>query len=479
MGLSFHSGFFAPAHRLSGIGVDREDMSPLILDARTQRMIESQTFIIMREPEALIGAQRIESPKLQKLFSAAGDKSGFPASTLAAIAYLESFGNPKAESPAGPKGIMQFSEATARAAGLRIVRVTRYRTTTTTRQVRNKRGRLVKRKVRTRIPYVVTARDDRFSPERAIPAAANYLARLTQRYGRQDWAVFAYHCGEGCVAELQPLTEKIVKYNQAVSVAAMFFAASPAYHHELYDALQFHMQRDFSPTYWFRVMRAEQLLSLYKRDPMEFRSLVSDYRNDSNPQHRADHRLVVWLKSSDLLYRSCEDLRQAQGGRLVRAFDKPDFYGFSYQAPGLFNGNPADRVLYQQASPSTIGTLAYIAFETRRLFEAAKPSGEQFLPLEVTELVNTIDQENRREPGSMLPSHCTGQVFDLSVANLPPFERECLDFVLDEMGWDGYLGFILENGNTMHIGCSPASRDFFTQVYQDAVAAASAEPAGS
>src|SRR5207253_4650170 len=279
-GWSADSDYFAPTHRLAGVGVDRVEMSPLTLEVRTQHMIDSETFAIMREPEALAGAVRVSSGKLQKLFKAAEAASGFPASTLAAMCYLESFGDPKAASPAGPKGIMQFSEGTGRSAGLKIVHATRYHTTTTTQQVRNKRGKLVTRKVRTKVPYTVTVRDDRLYPERAIPAAAKYLARLTHKFGRQDWAIFAYHCGEGCVSEIQPLTEKAVKYNEPVSVAAMFFAASPAQHRELYEALQFHMQRDYSPTYWFRVTRAEQLLKLYQQDPMEFKTLYTDYRNE-------------------------------------------------------------------------------------------------------------------------------------------------------------------------------------------------------
>ena len=35
------------------------------------------------------------------------------------------------------------------------------------------------------------------------------------------------------------------------TVAGMFFAASPAFHRDLYEAIQRHMQRDYSPTYWF------------------------------------------------------------------------------------------------------------------------------------------------------------------------------------------------------------------------------------
>jgi hypothetical protein len=72
--------------------------------------------------------------------------------------------------------------------------------------------------------------------------------------------------------------------------------------------------------------------------------------------------------------------------------------------------------------------------------------------------------------------HASGQVFDLSVPGLPPGEWECLRFVLDDLGWSGALGFIEEPAgaqaqHTLHIGCSPASRDFFAQVFAEAEAA--------
>jgi soluble lytic murein transglycosylase-like protein len=113
--------YFVPQHQLSGIGAGRAAMTPEILQARTDRMIQSQTFTIMREPNSALGAERITGPRLASIFRSAAAESGWPASVLAAIAYLESWGDAQATSPAGPRGLMQFSEATARAAGLRIV----------------------------------------------------------------------------------------------------------------------------------------------------------------------------------------------------------------------------------------------------------------------------------------------------------------------------------------------------------------------
>ncbi len=87
---------------------------------------------------------------------------------------------------------MQFSEATARAAGLRIVRVTRYQVTTShvlvrrTRVRGHKAGRSVYRTVRHRMPYTVTVRDDRLNPatrrarRRALSGAPGNQIRRTR-----------------------------------------------------------------------------------------------------------------------------------------------------------------------------------------------------------------------------------------------------------------------------------------------------------
>ena len=460
--------YFTPNHRLAGIGVDRAEISSAVLESRTDRMIQSQTFAIMRELQASAGAARITGPQLSRTFQRAASSSHLPASLIAAIAYLESWGEAKAISPAGPQGIMQFSEATARAAGLRIVRVTRFKITSERMLVPRKSGKPVYRTVRHRIPYTVTVRDDRLNPERAVPAAANYIARLQTKFGGRDWAIFAYHCGEGCASEVLPLAKAALGSKQEPTVPAMFFAANPARHRELYDAIQRHMQRDYSPTYWFRVKRAEQLLDLYRTDPATFRELAELYRNPIDPAHRVNDRLKVWLKSEEVFYKSPNDLKLASGKALARVFDNPKWFGFSLP---VWQGSADTQELYLQASPAAIGTLLYISFETRRLFEALKPKGEHFVPLQIAELVSTTDRPN--EGGTSLvdpefPEHSTGQVFDIDRSNLPPGERECLNFILDDMGWDGYLGFIRVTGDTIHIGCSPSSRAFFAAVFQEA-----------
>jgi hypothetical protein len=464
---------FQPENRLSGVGVGREQVSQAVLDRRTELMIESQTFAILRDPRSLAGAERINSPKLQKIFRKAEDETGMPASTVAAIAYLESWGIPNNESPAGPKGIMQFAEATARSVGLQVVRKTKYRVSKERRLVRKRRGKPVYKTVRVKIPYTVLVRDDRFNPDRAIPAAARYLSRLSARYGGTDWAIFAYHCGEGCANEVRNMARDS-RITGQITVPAVFFGAHPGFNRELYTLLRHHMERDYSPTYWFRIRRAEQLLALYKEDPQQFRNLYNEYRNRLNPNDRAPHRLSVWLKPEDLEFQNCEDLRRFQGTKLMRAFDNPERFGFALRkiGPGAIGErDPANRDYYYMASPAALGTLTYIAYETRRVYEAMNRRGERWVPLDVTALVHPRDYEELTDPRKEFASHCSGQVFDLSVTNLPAGEREALEFVLDDLGWHGYLGFVQEHsgGSVYHIGPAPSAREFFTKIFQEAV----------
>jgi hypothetical protein len=266
LGQAGSSGFFVPEHQVSGIGVARDDISDELLAARTDLMVQSQTFGIMREPLAVPGAKRITSDaKLQSIFHRAAMTSGLPASLIEAIAYLESWGDPKAESVTGPRGIMQIAGATAHDMGLKVLQAKRYHITKERVAVPSKK-KSSKPKYKTithKTPYMVMVRDDRLVPDRAIPAAANYLAFMERRLGGRDWAIFAYHCGLGCVTEMMELTRRARGFSKdQLTVPRMFFACSPVWNRELYEAIQQEMLRDYSPTYYFRIMRAEQLLAL-------------------------------------------------------------------------------------------------------------------------------------------------------------------------------------------------------------------------
>jgi hypothetical protein len=195
-----------------------------------------------------------------------------------------------------------------------------------------------------------------------------------------------------------------------------------------------------------------------------FEALSAQYKSDFVSVGRAPHRLSVWLKRDDLVFQSGDDIRLDGGKRLVHALNRPEFFGY---ALSLTPDTASNLDAYSQASASAVGTLMYIAFETRRLHDALKAKDEKFIPLPVTSLVEA--QDSVRQTGKEAIAHSSGQVFDVDYAGLPPGELECLRFVLDDLGWDGYLGFIDEGRDSLHIGCAPDTREFFANIFHEAI----------
>jgi hypothetical protein len=207
-------------------------------------------------------------------------------------------------------------------------------------------------------------------------------------------------------------------------------------------------------------MRAQQLLALWRRDPLAFEALVDKYKSDFNSQ-RAPHRLSVWLHRDDLVFHTSGDL-VSPGASLVRALDRPAYFGYELN---ILADSTSSVEAYSQASPAAIGALAYVAFETRRLYEAVTPA--PFRPLQVASLVEPEEYARQSTEREAL-AHVSGQVFDIDYSSLPPAELESLRFVLQDLGWNGYLGFVDVGANTLHVGCAPSARDFFTTVFEDA-----------
>jgi hypothetical protein len=84
-----------------------------------------------------------------------------------------------------------------------------------------------------------------------------------------------------------------------------------------------------------------------------------------------------------------------------------------------------------------------------------------------------VEKLNQREA----LAHCSGQVFDIDYSSLPPKQVEALRFVLNDLGWDGFVGFVDEGKDNLHIGCSPSAREFFATVYEEAIGKKVTEPA--
>ncbi len=99
------------------------------------------------------------------LFQKAADNHGVSYDLLRKLAFNESSFNPKAKSPTGPLGLMQFTKGTAKGLGLNVTG---------------------------------GDDDDRYNPELAVDAAARHLSDLIRKYdGDELKAALAYNQGEG------------------------------------------------------------------------------------------------------------------------------------------------------------------------------------------------------------------------------------------------------------------------------------------
>jgi hypothetical protein len=198
----------SPLHRLPGIGIGRQELTEETLAQRTEAMIQSQTFGIMREPLALAGAQSASTAPACSVCSAM--PSGRAASRHPCCRPWPTWrvgGGERRESGRPARHHADFrSHRQAHGAADRLRDATSGDQDQTA--VRNKHGKLVYRTVRHKRNLHGPGAGRSLKPEKAIPAAAMYLAGMEQRYGGRDWAIWAYHCGEGCVADFRAMARR-------------------------------------------------------------------------------------------------------------------------------------------------------------------------------------------------------------------------------------------------------------------------------
>jgi hypothetical protein len=475
------SSYFQPHHNLSGIGVDRSSMDDATLQVRTNKIIAAQTFNIMRysdgkKLDAEIWARAITAPAMQKIFANASRSSGFPIELLEAITFIESGGDPTAHSPTGPRGPMQM---TTRIGKYLHLEKTEIKTVKVARKSRSKKRPVLVIKRR-----VIIVDDERENSELAIPAGANLLADMARYYQSQynlspevsqQFAVWEWHPGRSVVNEALGFAQKGGIKNP--TMAKVFFLCSPEHNPALYGIIQTDLEHDYGPTYWFRVMRAEQLLELYRTDRDGYIKLMTGNKSTVVSTVKAASRLEVWY-SLDRAYQDVPDLKIAIADHaLVSPPNNPPFFSYALRMngpEGIGAEDVLNRDLYATDPPAVVGTLIYVAAATRKGWERSHPRGEKFVPLEVTSMVRTAEYQrllNKHNANSRttFPSHTVGAV-DISFAKLPPGEEKWLHCVIEDMGWDEYLGYFDEHmmQKTMHFAPSPEYVDFFNEVYNEA-----------
>jgi hypothetical protein len=266
------SGGGPPPVPLPGIGRPARSGDPFAyVPARQTALIARATagsanVLFTKSPGgAPATAARVDA--FRGLIDRATTGTGVDSNTVQGIVLLESAGDPNAiagTDPANAAGLTQIVAETGQSLlGMHIDLVRSRQLTAQINKayaVGDSARAASLRRARARI-------DDRFDPAKALAATVRYLQLAKRRFGRADLAVESYHMGIGNLGNVLSAYDG----GQAVPYVQLYFDTSPDNHRAAYRLLSGF--GDDSWTYYWRVLGAEQIMSLYRSDPAALRRL--------------------------------------------------------------------------------------------------------------------------------------------------------------------------------------------------------------
>ncbi|HEX3873582.1 MAG TPA: hypothetical protein VHW26_05515 [Solirubrobacteraceae bacterium] len=438
-----------PRRLLAGGGGAGGTFDPLAYDQARESAFEAagaagmSNVIYAKSPGGVVAsAQRTESFAGLAGKAAAGGPAD--ASTLEAIAMLESAGRPEVIAGADPSaaaGLTQIVAGTATSLlGMRVDLTTSRRLGI---EIANATGR--GQTARARSLEADRARiDQRFDPASALAATERYLKIAKAVFGREDLAIESYHMGIGNLetairryvgssSEGQPIARLVS--DDDLSYAKLFFDSTPLDHASAYTWLA--GLGDDSSTYLWRIQAAGQVLALYRSDPARLGQLA---------------KLETGAPSAELVLRGAGTPEFATRAALAAGRASGAVIGLPSGARATAVGLRAGGPLHLR--PEALATALYMAAAVRAI---AGSSGA----LEVTSA--TTDSADIRAAAAAShglaesdPLDASGYAFDVARDYSTPAEAQAFQFVLDRLQT---LNLIAWNraGRIIHIVVGPAA----------------------
>ena len=421
-----------------GLGRERRDLSPKQIEARSERLEISTTFSLLRYPDSLKAPARIFKPDIWQAIERAARANDLDPMVLAGMIFVESYGDPLAKSPTGPAGIAQLTRSSARELGLAVDKRVRVGSRTVTKTSVVGKGKNRRRVTRTVRQPVYKIFDDRYVPERAIGAMARRLSnRRAWLGGRLDFAIAECHMGAGRMARLlssyvgRAVSVAHVRDEMAdadVSYATLYWTNTPYFRPAVYSLLENLNGVDFSPTYYFRVKRAAQLLQMYRESPGDYARLAAGLQG--SPGQPPSQQLSFLNQTTGTApVRSAYEGQLELGDRFVLLPETASAAGVrSRPAP---SGSPSRLA----AERSTIGAALFIARQLRLL------QGDSYTGFEIERMLShdTDDAAAQRV-------HGLGWAFDIPTTSLSQSAQRDLRFILTDLRQAGLLAFTVEDG---------------------------------
>jgi hypothetical protein len=430
---------------------DASDLDALAYDpSQDDELEESATFglsqpLYAKSPGGVFATAR-RTDRFRPLIENAVDGTEFEPDLVEAIVFLESGGRPDViagPDPVAASGLTQILAETAQNfLGMSVdLDLSRGLTAQIAGAVR--RGNLARaQRLRERRRRI----DARFDPGKALAGTVRYLTEARERLGRVDLAVVSYHMGIGnltnvllayATAEADADVPALVE-EQELSWVRVFFDTAPDRNGQAHRLLV--PLGDDSPTYYWRVLAAQEIMRLYREDPDRLRELDLLHTAKTSAEE------VLHPPSETERYADDVDLQEAWDDHTLQPLPDDPRLGFRVDktmgelAPQL--GQTPE--LYQGLRREALALLVYMGGRVQKLSGAKRP-------LEITSTVRDeayqqLLRKDNPEATHGYSLHTTGFAFDVERRYASGRQARAFQFLLDDLTARGLIAWIREPG---------------------------------
>jgi hypothetical protein len=388
-------------------------------------------------------ARRTET--FRELVDDAASGTEFDADLIEAIVFLESGGRPDViagDDPVNAAGLTQILAETAQNfLGMPVdLDLSRALTLQIARAV--ERGNVARAE---RLHEQRRAIDARFDPEQALAGTIRYLTTAFERFGRVDLAVVSYHMGIGnltnvlqayAIAEGELDVRDLVEEND-LSWVRVFFDTAPDRNGDAHRLLA--TFGDDSPTYYWRVLAAREIMRLFREDPGRLRELDLLHTSKSSAEE------VLHPPSETERFADASEIEDAWGRNELNPLpNEPERLGFTIH-PSMGElasklGRPREQ--YRGLRAATLALAVYMAGRVKTLSGASQP-------LQVTSTLRDEEYQGLLRRGNPEATHgyslhTTGYAFDVARRYESGEQAQAFQFVLDDLTARGLIAWIRE-----------------------------------
>jgi soluble lytic murein transglycosylase-like protein len=415
----------------------------------------------------LAAAERTAS--FRTLVEQAVENSGFSADLVEAIVFLESAGRPDViagDDPVHASGLTQILAETATNFLGMNVDLAKSRTLTAEIAAASSHGDVAEAD---RLRHERRSIDARFDPEQALNGTVRYLTEARDRVGRDDLAVVSYHMGIGNLtgvlrafagAEADGIPVPVVVEEQGLSWARIFFDSTPERHADAYRLLS--RLGDDSPTYYGRVLAAEEIMRLYRDDPDRLRELERLHSAKGSAEE------VLHPPSSTQRFTDATALENAFETHTLQTLPNDPEHLFFTVDPTmgeLANRLGQPRTLYHGLRAEALALLVYLAARVHEMSDTTQP-------LEITSSVRDEDYQSllrKRNPEATAgySLHTTGYAFDVRRHYESRAQARAFQFMLDDLAARGLIAWVREPA-AIHVTVSSDAESLIPSMLQSA-----------